>query len=218
MNDEIIKSEFPFERLNFDNNVLVDCKDIEIISNGNHVELWMYFMNKYSKRTPIGVYQIEQYFKTAVEILFKANNFKYTRLLNTQIDYDVLSPYHIKEEHVTGSKVGNTTTTPNITNETTSKETSFDDLNPKVASVDTSVSSGSTTTEVNHNISETFEADNKELTNLANSEKRFDSRTGNIGNHANSDLISKERTVANFVLWDIVCKDIVDYTCYKFIV
>ena len=218
MSDEIIITEFTFEDLHFDYNVLIDCKDINRISNGNHVELWLYFMAKYSKRTPFEAFQTEHYFKTAVEILFKANNFKYTRLLNTQINYDVLSPYHIKEEHVTGSKIGSTKATPNITNETTSKETSFDNLTPKVASVDTSISSGSTTTEVNHNISETFETDNKELTNLANSEKRFDSRTGNIGNHANSDLISKERTVANFVLWDIVCKDIVDYTCYKFIV
>lgn len=213
MNDELT-----FKDLNFDLNVLVDCENIDKISNGKHVELWLYFMNKYSMRTPIGVYQTESYFKTAVEILFKANSFKYNRLLETQIDYDILSPYHIKEEHVTASKIGNTISSPNLTNETTSKETSFDDLNPKLSSVDSTVSSGSTTTEISHNISETFDTDNKQLNNLANSEKRLDSRKGNIGNHANSDLISKERTVADFVLWNIVCKDIVDYTCYKFIV
>lgn len=213
MNDELT-----FKDLNFDLNVLVDCENIDKISNGNHVELWLYFMNKYSMRTPIGVYQTEPYFKTAVEMLFKANSFKYNRLLETQIDYDVLSPYHIKEEHVIANKIGNTTTTPNITNETTSKETSFDNLNPQLSSIDSTVSSGSTTTEISHNISETFDTDNKQLSNLANSEKRLDSRKGNIGNHANSDLISKERKVADFVLWNIVCKDIVDYTCYKFIV
>lgn len=213
MNDELT-----FKDLNFDLNVLVDCENIDKISNGNHVELWLYFMNKYSMRTPIGVYQTESYFKTAVEMLFKANSFKYNRLLETQIDYDVLSPYHIKEEHVIANKIGNTTTTPNITNETTSKETSFDNLNPQLSSIDSTVSSGSTTTEISHNISETFDTDNKQLSNLANSEKRLDSRKGNIGNHANSDLISKERKVADFVLWNIVCKDIVDYTCYKFIV
>lgn len=213
MNDELT-----FKDLNFDLNVLVDCENIDRISNGNPVDLWLYFMNKYSMRTPIGVYQTESYFKTAVEILFKANSFKYNRLLETQIDYDVLSPYHIKEEHVIANKIGNTTTTPNITNETTSKETSFDNLNPQLSSIDSTVSSGSTTTEISHNISETFDTDNKQLSNLANSEKRLDSRKGNIGNHANSDLISKERKVADFVLWNIVCKDIVDYTCYKFIV
>lgn len=213
MNDELT-----FKDLNFNLNVLVDCENIDRISNGNPVDLWLYFMNKYSMRTPIGAYQTESYFKTAVEILFKANSFKYNRLLETQIDYDVLSPYHIKEEHVIANKIGNTTTTPNITNETTSKETSFDNLNPQLSSIDSTVSSGSTTTEISHNISETFDTDNKQLSNLANSEKRLDSRKGNIGNHANSDLISKERKVADFVLWNIVCKDIVDYTCYKFIV
>ena len=214
----MMKDELTFKDLNFDLNVLVDCENINRISNGNPVDLWLYFMNKYSMRTPIGAYQTESYFKTAVEILFKANSFKYNRLLETQIDYDVLSPYHIKEEHVIANKIGNTTTTPNITNETTSKETSFDNLNPQLSSIDSTVSFGSTTTEISHNISETFDTDNKQLSNLANSEKRLDSRKGNIGNHANSDLISKERKVAEFVLWNIVCKDIVDYTCYKFIV
>lgn len=218
LSDENILYEKSFDYLGFSPDVLIDCKDIQALSFGNHTNLWNYFMMKYSQRTPIRVYQIESYFKASLEVLFTANNYKYKRLLETQMNYDILSPYNIKEEHVVTSKTGKTKTSPNLTNEVTEKETSFDNLTPKLANVETSTSSGTTTTEIEHTVSEVFETDNKTLNDVANSEKRLDSRKGNIGNHANSDLISKERKVADFTLWDIICKDIVDYTCYKFIV
>ena len=208
----------PFEQLNFSPTILRGCKDIDLFTNNSPEDLWKYFYNKYSMRTPIELYQIEDYFKFSIEVLFLANNYKYKRLLDTLVNYDVLSPYNIKEEYVKGSRIGNTKQKPNTVTSLENKETSFDNLSPKLTSTSSETVTGENITEINHSVSETYDTDNKTLVNLASSDKKLISRKGNIGNHTNSDLIEKERQVANFALWDIICMDIIEHTCYKFIV
>lgn len=200
--------------LEFNNMILVDCHKIS--EYGEPLLIWRHLYNKYSERTPLREFQIESAFKVACEDLFHVNEWKYQKLLKTMEMYDPTSPYHIKEEHTLGAKQGKMTTTPNGTTTTTNKQTSMD--NPNTLNItdssETSYDNANTKVEYEHNISETFE--DKTLSNLASSSKKYDSRTGNIGNHAFSDLMDKEReSIMNFNLIDIICKDIIDKTCLK---
>lgn len=190
----------------------------DITDYGDPVMIWRYLIAKYGEHELLDVIAedlaigIPLMFQM-VEAMFAANRFKYQRYLNTMIDYDVLSPYSIYEEHVTGNKIGKTVNTNNMNVTEVNSETSYESTTFKDAYKTVTTPEGSSSVEIERDISETFE--DKSLSELSSSEHKFNSRKGNIGNHSNSDLIDKERKTANFSLWEIICADILDITCYK---
>lgn len=199
--------------LDFNNTILFDCH--KITDYGEPLNIWRWLFNHYSEHIPMSHFQIESNFKACVEDMFRTNEFKYQKLLKTMDMYDPLNPYHITEEHTLGSKVGKQTTTPSGITKVQDKSTSMDNLTPQVTDEsETSYINAKTEVTYDHDVSETFE--DKTLNNLSSSQKRFDSRKGNIGNQTLSDLMNKERESAlNFNLIDIICKDIIDMTCLK---
>lgn len=199
-------SDFPYT-------VLSNCKNVEQLGGAQNI--WERLLYTKGHYTLLEKYKYFRHFHDAVENLFLANEFKYLHLLGTVTnDYDPLDPYHITEEHAVGKKQSDNTVTPSGTQTTNEYETSFDNLNPKLTGKsETEFNNFETTNSFSNNVSESFKDVN--MTDLTSSEKKFVSRVGNIGNHALTDLIDKERKSVMFTLWDVICDDIVDLTCYK---
>lgn len=198
--------------LNFNRAILISCKDIE--DYGDYHDIWDYLIKKYGIYKPLPLFQDYSEFKEAVEVMFLANDYKYKRLLKTLVDYDFLKPYNIEEEHLIGEKHANTKDTQNGSSTVDNSETSFDNLTLQPTSASTTTLNGvNTEHSYTNKVSENYK--DETFTELTDSVKRKDSRTGNIGNHAISDLVEKERKVANYRLWDEIARDILDLTCYK---
>lgn len=199
--------------LDFNNTILFDCHKIN--EYGEPLNIWRWLFNNYSEHIPMRSFQIESNFKRAVEDMFHTNEFKYQKLLKTMQMYEPLDPYHITEEHTGGNKMSTQTSTPEGKEIVTNFETSMDNLTHKeTSSSETTYDNAKTKITFDNNVSETFE--DKTLDGLTSSSKRYDKRTGNIGNHALSDLVDKERdSVLNFNLVDIICKDIIKLTCLQ---
>lgn len=198
--------------LAFDRSILKDCKNIS--SYGDYKSIWDYIINKYGIYKPLPIFQDYTEFKNAVDVMFLANDYKYSRLAKTLIDYDFMKPYNIEEEHIIGEKHSNTKDTQNGSSTVSDSETSFDNLtlNPTTSST-TTLNGVNTEHTYTSSVSETYK--DETFSDLTDSMKRKDSRTGNIGNHAISDLAGKERNIANFRLWDEIARDILNLTCYK---
>lgn len=191
--------------------------------------LWKYLCNHYGQHKILDTYVHKQEdafhvykvfeleIKEAIETLFEINKNKYDKLLKTTEDYDMFSPYHISEEHVTGTRQANTTNTNGTTITETGSETSFDSASLHTTNETVTRPSGSNTIDYGSSKSETFGegTDQKTLENLTSSSKSYDSRVGNIGNHTYADIIEKERETANFSLYDVICRDVINEICYK---
>lgn len=166
-----------------------------------------------------GSYKVyESQVQLALSLMFEANKAKYDKLLQTTSPYDMFSPYHIKEEHVTGNKAGSVTNTNGTTITETQMESSYNDTDPSVAGKTITSPSGSNSVSYSSDKSETFESGTdgqKTLSGMSSTSKSLDSRVGNIGNHTYADIVDKERKMANFSLMDEIAKDIVKEICYK---
>lgn len=198
--------------LAFDSSILMDCKNIS--DYGDYKSIWDYIISKYGIYKPLPFFQDYTEFKKAVDVMFLANDYKYSRLAKTLVDYDFMKPYNIEEEHTIGEKHSNTKDTQNGSSTVADSETSFDNLtlNPTASSTTTLNGVNTEHTYIN-SVSETYK--DETFSDLTDSMKRKDSRVGNIGNHAISDLAGKERNIANFRLWDEIARDILNLTCYK---
>lgn len=205
-----------FDENIFDWELIKDAKDIMFITNSNPYDLWATIIIKYGKRTPLERYQNPDSFKKAVELIFSINNDKYLRLRESlDIKFNPVAPYDITEEKTSGNKQGNITTAPNLTRTVNNSETSFDNLDPKLTSINSQTDTGNSVTSVEHNISETFE--DETFSGLSSSEKRKVRRVGNIGNTPQSDLLTKYREFSDFSIFDVIARDIISLTCNKFI-
>lgn len=198
--------------LNFNRAILINCENIS--AYGEYHSIWDYIIRKYGIYKPLPLFQDYNEFKEAVEVMFLANDYKYRRLAKTLLDYDFMKPYNIEEEHTIGEKHANTKDTQSGTSTVTNNETSFDDLtlNPTGSSV-TNLDGVSSEHTYTSSVSESYK--DETFSDLTDSLKRKDSRVGNIGNHAISDLVEKERKIANYRLWDEIARDILNLTCYK---
>lgn len=198
--------------LDFNRSILINCENIS--AYGDYHSIWDYIIRKYGIYKPLPLFQDYLEFKEAVEVMFLANDYKYRRLAKTLIDYDFMKPYSIEEEHVIGERHSNTKETQNGSSTVADSETSFDNLELKpTASSTTTLNGVNTEHTYTSSVSETYK--DETFSDLTDSMKRKDSRVGNIGNHAISDLVEKERKVANFRLWDEIARDILNLTCYK---
>lgn len=217
MNDLEIKDKIEDIPLATAEGLLIDCENIIALG---FLDLWSYLSEKYGHYHLLERYYqngLLMYFpvKEALNSLFLANAFKYKHLLDSLNDYNPLDPYHIVEEHATGNKVSANTSTPQGTTITKDYETSYDDtVNANLSGkTETSYDNYSVKNSFENNVSESFQ--DKTMENLSTSEKKYVSRVGNIGNHAITDLLDKERRSVMFTLWDVICKDITDMLCYK---
>lgn len=197
--------------LDFDESVISNCRNIQ---NYGGINLWRYIVNKYGSNIPLQVYQDFYAFKNALELVFLEQEYKYKKLLETtQLDYDLLKPYHIEEEIVTGNKMSSETTSPSgsISNDTS--ETSFDSLEAKLKESVTTTFNNQTSHSYTNNVSEIYK--DEVFDGLSSSEKSKSTREGNIGNHVVADIIEKERNISNFSLWEVIAKDVIRYTCFS---
>lgn len=213
---ECTKEKVTLDDSNFPYTVLSDCKNIEKYGGAQYI--WEWILEKKGHYILLERYRYFRDFNNAVEAMFLSNEFKYTHLLKTMDDYNVLDPYHIVEEHATGNKVSESTSTPSGKTISTDYETAFNDLDPKITGkTEGEYDNYKVTSSFKNDVSESFKNgdDNVTMDNLTSSEKKYVSRIGNIGNHAITDLIDKERKSVYFSLWDVIANDIVDLTCYK---
>lgn len=210
--DEFVNPDMTLDKCNFPYTVLSNCKNIEMYGGAQNI--WERLLYTKGHYIILENFRYFRNFNEAVENMFLSNEFKYKHLLNTMVDYNPLDPYHITEEHAIGNKQSSNTITPEGTQITKQYETSFNNLDPKLTGQsDTSFEDYKTVNSFNNDVEEHFK--DVSMQNLTSSEKKYVSREGNIGNHALSDLLDKERKSVIFSLWDIICNDIVDLTCYK---
>lgn len=194
---------------------------------GNKEEFWNYMVRKYMERKILpryldkeldadGEYSVSQ---TAIRLdmkrLFAANRYKYSHLYSSMTEYDMFSPYHIEEEHLTGTKIAKSTNHKDKV-KTENSETSMDVLTYS-PTVKTETDGFDITSESDNNKSDSHEVMGRTLTDNASTTHSLDSRTGNIGNHIYADIIKKEREVAMFNLWDIISLDIADMLSFRII-
>lgn len=194
---------------------------------GNYNFFWNYMCQKYSERTLLprfndlnigidGFYgSLSTDINLELRLFFIANKERFNHMLKTTEPYEMFDPYHIREEHLIGGRIANTTNTIGGST-TTHNETSMDNLTAKEAYNDATTSRTDTSSSAN-NLSEKHEELNQSLSNNATISHTLDTRIGNIGNHIYADIINKERAVGNFVLWDYIAKEVADKLTYRII-
>lgn len=200
------------DELNFSDDILLNCRNIVHLV-GSPQQFWSYLIEKFGHYTPMPRYQEQNSFKTCCEYLFLANFDKFNKFYDTILDYDILAPYNIQEEHLKGERHSNVSNTQTGNSSNLNKETSMDDLTQQPVSSSSANSSILSSTTRGNDVADGFKS--TILEHLSDSEKRLSSRSGNIGNHSFSELVDKERKTANFVFYDIICQDILDITCIK---
>ena len=199
--------------LEFSYEILNNCKDISLY--GTSQIIWSYLIMKYGTHVPMAYYQSEDNFKSACELLFSDKEIKYKKLKETLKDYDPMKPYLIEEDKYIGEKRSGETSTPSGKQVNTNKGTTYDNTGELKLKEENEVSYNGykVESEYKNNISEVF--GNETFSGLTSSMKKKSKLSGNIGNHSFSELMEKERKTANFSLTDVICKDIIDATCYK---
>lgn len=198
--------------IGFSDDILINCKNIN--TYGGYEAIWKFIKSRYGNNIPLSIYQNEDTFKSVVEVIFLENQYKYKHLYETTtIEYDLLKPYHIEEEIVTGNKVSNETTTPSGSVSNNTSETSFDSLDAKLKETTTTNFNNQTEHSYENNVSENYKSE--VMSGLTTSEKTKSTREGNIGNHVMADIIRKERDISDFSLWDVIAKDVIKYTCFS---
>lgn len=200
------------DELNFSDDVLLHCRNIVHLV-GSPQQFWAYFIEKFGHYTPMPRYQDETSFTRCCEYLFLANFDKFNKLYDTILDYDILSPYNIQEEHLIGERHSNVSNSQTATSSNQNRDTSMDNLTSNPTTSSNSNATVSNTTSRGNDVADGFKS--TILEHLSDSERRLSSRSGNIGNHSFSELVDKERKTANYVFYDIICQDILDITCLK---
>ena len=182
-----------------------DTNDLVIDSTGNHVT-WDYVVTKMD----------QQIINTIIKIRFKD---KWTKLIETlNYDYDPLSPYQMKVTDENNSNLTSNNTdsssdtfdsnsdTTNTTNETTDKNIyGFNGADQPVPSEknirDKSDSiKDSTNSSRNRNGSSDYTREENNARNI--------SRTGNIGNHTQMELIEGQRDVLQYQILSTIYSDL----------
>jgi len=207
------ESCFQLNELEFSYDILNNCKDIE--EYGTPQVIWGYLIMKYGTHVPMSYYQSENNFKFACELLFSDKEIKYKKLKETLKEYDPMKPYLIEEIRYIGEKRSGETSTPSGKQVNTKKGTTYDNTSDLKVKEENEVSYNGykVENEYKNNIEETFQ--DETFSGLTSSMKKKSKLSGNIGNHSFSELMEKERKVANFSLTEEICKDIIDATCYK---